>query len=93
MLNYANIISPFTGGKVKEVSTTEERNYKGKTYIVHVRYYVCEDTGEQFTTTEQDQEWYDEMVLLASQGKYQEIANQENCSIVAESETNYPSKE
>ena len=48
------MISPLTGGKVKEVSTTEMKLFRKEEYLVHVRYYVCEDTGEQFTTTEQD---------------------------------------
>lgn len=46
--------SPFTGGRVKEVSTTEVKEFRKEKFKVHVRYYVCEDTGEQFTTTEQD---------------------------------------
>lgn len=49
-----DIKSPFTGGRVKEVSTIEEKEFRKEKYSVHVRYYVCEDTGEQFTTTEQD---------------------------------------
>lgn len=50
----AEIKSPFTGGKVKEIATTEVKEFRKESYTVHVRYYVCEDTGEQFTTTEQD---------------------------------------
>jgi len=46
--------SPLTGGRVKEVSTTEEKIFRKEKFRVHVRYCVCEDTGEQFTTTEQD---------------------------------------
>ena len=49
------IRSPFTGGPVKEVFTLEKQSFKGEDYWVHARYYRCEDTGEQFTTTEQDQ--------------------------------------
>ena len=48
------IKSPFTGGMVKEISTTEEATFRKEKFRVHVRYYICEDTGEQFTTTEQD---------------------------------------
>lgn len=44
--------SPFTGGKVKEVSTIEEHEFRKEKFSVHVRYYICEDTGEKFTTTE-----------------------------------------
>ncbi len=32
----------------------EEVEFRGEKFLVHVRYYVCEDTGEQFTTTEQN---------------------------------------
>lgn len=59
-----NLKSPFTGGPVKEVSTMEKMSYKGEEFLVHVRYYVCVDTGEQFTTTEQDSEWFNELHLL-----------------------------
>ncbi len=48
------MISPLTGGRVKEVSTTEVKEFRKEKFRVHVRYCVCEDTGEQFTTTEQD---------------------------------------
>ena len=47
--------SPFTGGRIKEVSTAEEHEFRKEKLSVHVRYYVCEDTGEKFTTTEQDE--------------------------------------
>lgn len=46
--------SPLTGGRVKEVFTTEIKEFRKEKFCVHVRYFVCEDTGEQFTTTEQD---------------------------------------
>lgn len=54
MEKYVDIKSPFTGGKVKEIGTIEEKIFRKEKFCVHVRYYVCEDTGEQFTTTEQD---------------------------------------
>ncbi len=54
MEKYVDMKSPFTGGRVKEVSTTEIKEFRKENFLVHVRYYVCEDTGEQFTTTEQD---------------------------------------
>ncbi len=54
METYVDIKSPFTGGKVKEICTTEVKDFRKEKYTVHVRYYICEDTGEQFTTTEQD---------------------------------------
>lgn len=54
MEKYIDMISPLTGGRVKEVSTTEVKEFRKEKFRVHVRYCVCEDTGEQFTTTEQD---------------------------------------
>ena len=50
-----DIRSPFTGGKVVEVFSLEKQTFKGEEYWVHARYYRCEDTGERFTTTGQDQ--------------------------------------
>ncbi len=55
MEKYVDILSPITRGKVKEASTVEEHEFRKETYSVHVRYYVCDDTGEKFTTTEQDE--------------------------------------
>lgn len=46
--------SPFTGGRVVEVCDVEEKEFRKEKYLVHVRYYQCCDTGEQFTTDEQD---------------------------------------
>ena len=54
MERYVEMESPLTGGKVKEICTTEIKEFRKEKYQVNVRYYVCEDTGEQFTTTEQD---------------------------------------
>lgn len=54
MEKYVDMKSPLTGGRVKEISTTEVKEFRKEEYSVHVRYYICEDTGEQFTTTEQD---------------------------------------
>lgn len=54
MEKYVDMKSPLTGGRVKEVYTTEVKEFRKEKYCVHVRFYVCEDTGEQFTTTEQD---------------------------------------
>lgn len=54
MEKFVDMKSPLTGGRVKEVSTIEEKEFRKEKFRVHVRYYVCEDTGEQFTTTEQD---------------------------------------
>lgn len=54
MERYVDMESPITGGKVKEISTTEIKEFRREEYRVNVRYYICEDSGEQFTTTEQD---------------------------------------
>lgn len=61
MEKYVELRSPFTGGKVKEVSTMEEHEFRNEKYLVHVRYYVCEDTGEEFTTTEQDEVLFNDL--------------------------------
>ena len=61
MEKYVELKSPFTGGRVKEVSTVEEHEFRKEAYPVHVRYYVCEDTGEKFTTTEQDELLFNEL--------------------------------
>ena len=83
MEKYVDIKSPFTGGKVKEVFAIEDMEYQGVTYQVHVRYYQCVDTGEKFTTTEQDQEWYDELHTLAVSNKQYHQLDPE-CMVVAE---------
>ena len=58
---YVGIESPFTGGKVLEIHDVEEKTFRGEKYTVNVRYYQCEDTGEQFSTTEQDSIWIQEL--------------------------------
>ena len=51
-----DIKSPFTGGLVKEIYILEKQSFKGEDFWVHSRYYLCVDTGEKFTTTEQDEQ-------------------------------------
>ena len=46
---------------------TEKMSYMGEEFEVPVCFYVCEDTQEQFTTTEQDQAWFNELKRLYSQ--------------------------
>lgn len=58
---YVDIESPFTGGRVFEVHDVEEKTFRGEKYTVDVCYYQCEDTGEQFTTTDQDSLWTNEL--------------------------------
>ena len=61
MEKFVDLKSPFTGGRVKEVSTVEEHEFRKETFSVHVRYYVCEDTSEKFTTSEQDELLFNEL--------------------------------
>lgn len=61
MEKYVELKSPFTGGRVKEVSTVEEHEFRKELFSVHVRYYVCEDTGNRFTTKEQDELLFNEL--------------------------------
>lgn len=51
---YIEMSSPLTGGRVKEVRDEETHSFRGRTYTVNVHYYICEDTGEQFTCDGQD---------------------------------------
>ena len=51
---YLDMKSPITGGRVKLVEDLEEQIFRKEKYQVHVRYCVCEDTGEQFTIEGQD---------------------------------------
>ena len=51
-----DVKSPFTGGPVKEIFTLEKQSFKGEDFWVHTRYYLCVDTGEKFSTTEQDEQ-------------------------------------
>ena len=56
-----NMKSPFTGGPVYLVEDTEVQDFRKERYTVHVRYYECKDTGEQFTTEEQDEQLCNEL--------------------------------
>ena len=58
---YVDIESPFTGGKVFEIHDVEEKTFRGEKFSVNVRYYLCEDTGEQFTSAAQDELWTSEL--------------------------------
>lgn len=46
--------SPFTGGDVRLMHERKELMYRKETFSYIAHYYVCVDTGEQFTTTELD---------------------------------------
>lgn len=65
MERYVGMESPFTGGRVKEVIVKEKRTFRSCTFEVTGRYYVCEDTGERFTDTNQD-----DMVLSELYSRY-----------------------
>lgn len=56
-----SITSPFTGGAVYLVEDAEVHTFRKEKYTVHVHYYVCKDTGEQFTTEEQDEQLCNEL--------------------------------
>lgn len=51
---YIDMKSPITGGRVKLVEDIEQHEFRKEQYTVHVRYCLCEDSGEQFTMEGQD---------------------------------------
>ena len=56
-----NMKSPLSGKEMKLMSEVSTLKYKGKEYDVIHRFYLCELSGEQFTTTELDQQNLDEL--------------------------------
>lgn len=56
-----NMISPLTGGKVTLHWEWREIEFRKETFKVMAPYYVCEDTKEQFTTTDSDNVWVMQM--------------------------------
>lgn len=55
MSNQETIIkSPYTGGKAEAVYALEKMEFRGEEFLVHGQYYRCKDTGEKFSTEEQD---------------------------------------
>lgn len=54
MINNNEIRSPFTGGKVTKRTESASLEFRGDTYHFERAYYVCEDTGLEFTTSELD---------------------------------------
>lgn len=54
MERYVDMVSPITGGRVKEVIKKETHQFRGFAFEVNSAYYVCEDTGELFTESSQD---------------------------------------
>lgn len=56
-----NMVSPLTGGEVYIVEGQETQTFRKEKYSVHTSYYVCKDTGEKFTTEEQDEQMFNEL--------------------------------
>lgn len=56
-----NMVSPLTGGRVFFVEGMENQTFRKEDYSVHASYYICEDTGEHFTTEEQDEQMFNEL--------------------------------
>lgn len=48
--------SPFTGKEMTVCQETRIVNYRGERYNYTALYYLCEDSGERFTTTASDTE-------------------------------------
>lgn len=53
-MNQKEVKSPFTGGRAKEVYALETMEFRGEEFLVHSRYYVCEETGQKFSDGGQD---------------------------------------
>ncbi len=48
--------SPMTGKEMKFCKETRIANYRGESFTYTAHYYLCEDSGERFTSTESDTE-------------------------------------
>jgi hypothetical protein len=46
--------SPITGGELALKKEIKEFNYRGEKVIVHFFFYLCVDSGEEFTDTALD---------------------------------------
>lgn len=51
------IESPFAEGNATLVNEAKEIKFRGSKQTVTSSYYKCDITGEEFTTTEQDESW------------------------------------
>ena len=56
-----NMVSPLTGGTVTLNWESREIEFRKEKFIVMTPYYVCDDTKEQFTTTESDTVWMNQL--------------------------------
>lgn len=59
--------SPFTGGKVTLKTERKELEFRKSKFEIVYHYYVCEDTGEEFTNTQ-----IDELNLIQVYNQYRE---------------------
>lgn len=59
--NPKNMVSPLTGGTVTLNWEWREIEFRKEKFIVMTPYYVCDDTKEQFTTTESDTIWMNQL--------------------------------
>lgn len=57
------MISPFTGGEVILVLQIEDIYFRDHLFTIRKELYECIDTGERFTTTEQDQKMVDDLIF------------------------------
>lgn len=55
------MVSPLTGGTVTLNWEWREIEFRKEKFIVMTPYYVCDDTKEQFTTTESDTVWMNQL--------------------------------
>lgn len=66
-MKMTDLESPFTGGLVEEVIETRNYEMRGQQVTVSAAFYRCVDTGELFTSGEQD-----EAILLEMYRQYRE---------------------
>ena len=50
--------SPITGKEMKKMCENRTMEFRGEQYTAEYTYWLCEDTGERFTTAETDDEFY-----------------------------------
>ena len=53
--------SPITGKDMILISEPDVWNFRGEEYEYTHKLYLCEESGERFTTTEMDMEWWNEV--------------------------------
>lgn len=55
------IESPFAEGNATLANETNKIEFNGSKYTVTSYYYKCDITGKEFTTTEQDELWSNQL--------------------------------